>query len=62
MERKRDVKEMEFQKKNGLSNINSQGGGFTEQRNLAGFGNRGKSTPNEGSGSPGFKKDKPEDN
>lgn len=69
MERKRDVKDIESM--SGISdalkdldsgqnmspggNIRSSGGGFTENRNIAGFGNRGQSTPNQGNGSIGFK-------
>lgn len=54
MEKKRDMEDMKYQK---YGSGGATSGGSSEGRNLAGFGNRGRSTPNEGSeGGAGFKK------
>ncbi len=43
------------------ANIQSEGGGIKEERNLAGFGERGAQTPNENSGPIGFQQPKQND-
>lgn len=44
------------------ANINSRGGGFNTERTMAGFGDRGISTPNENSQPVGFKQNEDKNN